>query len=319
MGLLAAIARLLPPQFLELFARAPRPFTGAPPVYPGDFPDPFVLRDGDTFYAYATQAGDTNLQVLRSTDLLRWESLGDALPVLPPWAGRGWCWAPVVLPRGDAYVLYYTVREPVSGRQCISIGVAAQPQGPFEDTSTAPLIFQLERGGSIDPSPFVDDDGTPYLLWKSEENALGRDSSLWIQPLAADGRALAGAPTELLRHDRFWERPLVEAPAMLRDGARYFLFYSANWWESARYAVGYAVGDSPLGPFRKVTVKGPWMAAGGEAAGPGGQEFFTDAAGELRMAYHAWTPGVIGYGAGGARSLRISRVRFVDGRPVVES
>ena len=39
------------------------------------------------------------------------------------------------------------------------------------DMSTAPLIYQLSLGGSIDPSPFVDADGAAYLVWKADANA----------------------------------------------------------------------------------------------------------------------------------------------------
>ena len=314
---LAQVGNYFWAQFLRLVARTGTPEAGGPPVYSGDFPDPYVLRAGAAYYGYATQAGATNAQVLRSYDLLTWEPRGDALPELPSWAQAGWTWAPAPLARGDGYVLYYTVREPTSGRQAISAASSTVPEGPFVDNRTEPLILQLDRGGSIDPSPFVDYDGTAYLLWKSDDNALGEPSSLWSQRLTPDGLALTGTPVELLRHDRDWERPLIEAPAMVHVGRRYYLFYSANWWESANYAIGYAVGATPTGPFRKVTTSGPWMATGDAAAGPGGQEFFRDASGALRMAYHAWTPGTIGYAAGGVRSLRLTGVQFVGGRPRV--
>ncbi len=55
--------------------------------------------------------------------------------------------------------MYYTVREAASQQQCISRAVAAAPAGPFLDDSSGPLVCQRDLGGSIDPSPFVDDDG----------------------------------------------------------------------------------------------------------------------------------------------------------------
>ena len=292
---------------------------GMPSVHTGDFADPFVLWAEGAYYAYATQTGSTHVQVMRSEDLAGWEPLGNALPDLPAWACSGWTWAPVVLPRDGSYVLYYTVREPRSGRQAISVAASDRPEGPFIDRSTGPLVFQLDRGGSIDPSPFVDRDATPYLLWKSDDNALDLPSSLWGQPLAADGMSLVGEPTELLRQDRRWERPLIEAPSMVEIAGAYHLFYSANWWESRRYAVGHAVASRPMGPFTKLTTRRPWIAARRDMSGPGGQEFFLDADGELRMAFHAWTPGSIGYAGGGARSLRIASLEFHDGRPVVRA
>ena len=285
------------------------------PVYAPDFPDPHVLRVESTYYAYATNVGGTNVQVISSPDLVSWTSLGDALPELPRWAQAGFTWAPEVCSYDGGYLLYYTVREPASGRQAISVAAGSRPEGPFVDRSATPLVFQLDRGGSIDPSPFVDGDDL-YLFWKSDDNALHRPSALWGQRVTAGGLALTGEPTWLLSHDRPWERPLIEAPSMVRWGDTYFLFYSANWWESVNYAIGYATGSTPLGPFDKVTRDGPWVSSRGQAAGTGGQAFFTDADGELRMAYHAWHHKV-GYANGGTRSLWVGRVRFVDGAPVL--
>ena len=57
--------------------------------FPYDFPDPFVLRAGDAYYAYSTNSGAGDVQVIRSTDLVTWELAGNALPVLPRWAATG--------------------------------------------------------------------------------------------------------------------------------------------------------------------------------------------------------------------------------------
>ncbi|MGH9212101.1 MAG: alternative ribosome rescue aminoacyl-tRNA hydrolase ArfB [Acidimicrobiales bacterium] len=51
--------------------------------FPYDFPDPFVLRAGDTFYGYSTNSGAGDIQVIRSTDLANWELVGNALAALP--------------------------------------------------------------------------------------------------------------------------------------------------------------------------------------------------------------------------------------------
>lgn len=280
-------------------------------VYGGDFPDPFVLVAGGGYFAFSTNSRGINVPVIASPDLSSWRDRGDALPVLPAWAEAGNTWSPSALARASGYALYYTVRERRSGRQAISVALADGPDGPYTDTRDGPLIFQPELGGSIDPSPFVDDDGQAYLLWKADSNALGRPATLWAQPLAADGAALLGAPTKLLTHDCRWERPLIEAPALVRTDDAYYLFYSGNWWASAGYAIGYAVADEILGPYRKVTTVRPWFGSDGEVAGPGGQEFFRDTTGVLQMAFHGWQPGVVGYPEG-ARSLRITQVAVAD-------
>jgi beta-xylosidase len=287
----------------------------APPVDLRDFPDPFVLNVNGAYYAFATNAGPTNVQVMSSTDLLDWNTLPDALPNLPAWAARGFTWAPSVLARPATYVLYYTVREPNAGRQAISLAQSSEPQGPYVDTSTAPLIYQRSLGGSIDPSPFVDADGNAYLLWKADANAIRQRSSLWLQPLAAEGLSLNGSPTRVLDFDATWEDPLVEAPSLVLANGTYYLFYSANWWDSERYAIGYATASNVIGPYTKVTTTEPWFASDANVAGPGGQDWFTDESGQLRMAYHGWQPGQVGY-PDGARSLRLASVSFVDGTPI---
>jgi beta-xylosidase len=287
---------------------------GGPPVDPRDFPDPFVLRADGAYYAFGTNAGPTNVQVMSSTDLVHWQTQPDGLPNLPAWAARGFTWAPTVLPRDGGYVLYYTVREPSAGRQAISAGYASRPGGPYVDASDGPLIYQLPLGGSIDASPFVDSDGTPYLLWKADANAIGQASSLWIQALDADGLTLSGTPTRLLQQDAAWEAPLIEAPSLVAAAGTYYLFYSANWWNTARYAIGYATATSVLGPYTKVTTSGPWFASDRAVAGPGGQEWFIDNSGSWRMAYHGWQPSAVGYPQG-ARSLRLATVSFAGGAP----
>jgi len=78
------------------------------PVYKHDFPDPHVIRVDDTYYAYSTNTGGTNIPVLTSTDLVNWDSRGDALPALPKWAmlNFGNVWAPGVIQVEDQFVMY---------------------------------------------------------------------------------------------------------------------------------------------------------------------------------------------------------------------
>lgn len=283
-----------------------------------DFPDPFVLMVGTQFYAYATNSGGYNVQVLHSTDLVHWRRLGDALPELPSWAakGRSLTWAPVVLSRGDRYVLYYTARYEKAELQCISCAVSQKPSGPFIDPSVEPLLCQHALGGSIDPSPFVEADERIFLLWKNDGNSCGLPTGLWIQPLRSDGLAMEGMALELLQADQPWEQNLIEAPALVKHEGQYTLFYSGNWWESAEYAIGYAISDTLMGTYHKPLSR-PWFSGDGNALGPGGQEFFTDTRGQLWMVYHAWTPPHVKY-PHGVRGLHLARIHFENGRPVAE-
>jgi beta-xylosidase len=306
-------------------ARPPGPTTYTNPILAKDFPDPFVLREGTTYYAFATNAGGKNVPVATSTDLATWSTVADALPTLPVWAkaNASLTWAPSVLKRGARYVLYYTARSSDAGFQCIGRAVSETPQGPYVDDTTEPFICQVTEPqalcGSIDPSPFVASNGDAWLLWKSDENAAACAGAarLWTQRLGIDGLSLIDVPTPLLQRDRNWEMPLIEGPSMIESGNLFYLFYSGNWWESGDYGVGYAICTTPKGPCSKKTLDGPLVKSAAGALGPGGQEFFTDGSGKLWMSYHAWSAPIVGYSNGGNRSLRIDPIELTGGVPAL--
>jgi beta-xylosidase len=288
------------------------------PVYPHDFPDPFILNDNGTYYAFSTNVGSAHVPILRSDTLASWTLLGDALPELPAWSEEvgDLVWAPGVLAGERAYVLYYTTRHAASGRQCISRAIAQTPEGPYIDKSTGPFICQVNLGGSIDPYPFVDTNGQTYLYWKNDGNCCDLPVGLWVQRLSRDGQKLLGRPSELIQRDQLWELPLIENPAMWQQDGRYYLFYSGNWWESHAYAVGYAVCEHATGPCRK-PLERPIFKAAGSVMGPGGEAFFVDAQNQLWFSYHAWTAPYTTYPKG-ARTLRIDRIHFEKGKPMIK-
>lgn len=284
------------------------------PVYPFDFPDPFVLTVGGAYYAFATNSAAGNIQIIQSADLVHWTAIGDALPHLAQWAQAGATWAPSVLQRGSSYVLYYSANYALSGEQCISEAVATQPQGPYIDSSQWPIVCQLDLGGSIDPSPYVDPNGTPYLVWKSQ-GASGQPATLWSQQLTADATSLvAGTPSALLRPSRGWQHGTIEGPDMIAWGGQYLLFYSGSDWKTASYAIGYAICAGPLGPC---TDQSSQPLAGSQAAfsGPGGPSLFADSGGTLWLAFHAWLPGSVGYPD--SRPLYLRQVTISGGVPAI--
>ncbi|HEU0292892.1 MAG TPA: glycoside hydrolase family 43 protein [Anaerolineales bacterium] len=286
------------------------------PVYKSDFPDPHVILVGDTYYAYSTTGGTTNIHVITSKDLVNWENLGDALPALPKWSvlSAGYTWAPGVIQIEDRFLMYYVARDKQIDRQCIGVGVSEDPAGAFIDPNDEAFICQGELGGSIDAYPFRDEDGELYLFWKNDGNCCGLEVALWVQELSPDGLTLLGEPIKLIMRDQPWERPLIENPAMVKNGERYYLFYSGNWWESHQYAISYAICETVTGPCEK-PLNEPWFQFKAPVMGPGGEAFFTDTQSNLWMAYHAWTGADVGYPQG-KRSLHIDLVTFEGDKPV---
>jgi beta-xylosidase len=266
------------------------PQLGAPEQsYPGDFPDPFVVRDGPRWWAYATGGAGTNIRVMPSADLHSWSAVREALPTLPAWADPGFTWAPAVVRRGLVFVLYYTVRVRALARQCISVAVAATAGGPFVDRSRGPLACQPTDAGSIDPSPFVAPDGKAYLLWKGDDNAVGARARIGVQRLSDDGLSLVGPRLRLLTAGGAWQAGVIEGPAMVAAGDHFLLFYGGGHWDTAGAGIGYASCRSPLGPCLDQSAEHPWLTTGNGFAGPSGPAPFAGPDGQLWLAFHGWT------------------------------
>jgi arabinan endo-1,5-alpha-L-arabinosidase len=135
--------------------------------------DPAVIRTDRGYYLTATSndAPDA-FPLLHSDDLDQWRHVGFAFAEgeAPEWVAHGVrngdFWAPEMARVGDEYWLVYTARD---RSLVLSIGLAKanSPEGPWVDLGR-PLL----TGGVIDSHVFVDDDGTPYLLWKEDRNGI---------------------------------------------------------------------------------------------------------------------------------------------------
>ena len=296
-----------------------------PPVAPlasslGDFPDPFLFTDAGITYAFATNAGNRNVQAASSSDGVRFKLLPDAMPVLAPWATHtfGLTWAPEIIRVGTSYLLYYTGRDKASNKQCIGVAQATAPAGPYTDNRTAPLVCQVDEGGSIDPSPWRDGSGL-YLYVKNDGNCCKLPTSLYAVPLADDGLATRGAPVKLLTNDaNSWEHEVVEAPTMWRQGGRYLLFYSGGDYGNDTYAVGFATCSTPLGPCTKNPAN-PILKTRSDTMprliGPGHQSLI-QSGNQTWIAYHAWEVTSAGT-RGNRRFLHVDKLDWVNDQPLV--
>ena len=271
------------------------------PVLDEDFPDPAVIRVPDGhYYAYATQTlrdGEwINIQVARSTDLVQWEQLGDALPEKPDWAQETQdFWAPSLIFDGSTYYMYYSATPDVCHRpeagHCLAVATSDSPAGPFVDMGMPLLLgagFEF-----IDPMAFDDPvTGKHLLYWGSGFQPIK------VQELAEDrlSFALESEPVDLV-----WPNPvkgafprLVEAAWVIRHDDFYYLFYSGDncCGPKAEYGVMVARSQSAMGPFETLEqAKGVpdslmlhkcdrWLA-------PGHNSIVTDKAGQVWMIYHA--------------------------------
>ena len=93
------------------------------------------------------------------------------------------------------------------------------------------------------------------------------------------------------------------------------LLYSAGHFSEPRYSVGAASCDSPLGPCRHI-YSTPSLSSRGTMLGPGGQTPVQLPDGSWQLVFHGWDD-VVGYDAGGVRSLHVLPLTFPGGKPAI--
>lgn len=292
-------------------------FTGVP--YAGEYASPQVLVDGGRYYAYATNVDGNNLPAMHSEDLETWvprdplpdyhrysgwKLFNDALPQPASWAATIWrngkdrygIWAPAVAKMGDGYVAAYSAMVNwKKKRLCISLAYAESPEGMFTDTSREPIVCSDDTRGSIDPD-LIRVGKRNYLIWKDSGVKRVKPTKIWIRRLNADATAFQPRSKAhlLLTTAHNWEGNVIEAPDMIRYKKRFYLFYAGNNYTTDRYATGYAICQTVNGPCTRAR-KTPLLATNDVVVGPGGAAPFQDLQGRLRLAYHAWTAGQVGY------------------------
>ncbi len=130
------------------------------PVIAADFPDPDVIRVGDTYYMVTTTMFVfPGVPILKSHDLVNWEYCSNAVPKFDfskcydldscNRYGHGQWATSLKYHNGKFYLLFITLNE--GGFMC----TANKPEGPWH-------ITHLPKG-FYDPGLFFDDDGKVYV------------------------------------------------------------------------------------------------------------------------------------------------------------
>ena len=290
---------------------APPTYTN--PVYAHDFPDPFVLADSGKFYAYATQARGSGIQLMESPDLVHWTPRQLEFPI--PWSLNHY-WAPEVVHRGGQYYMTYSALDPKTRKHHIAIATATQPTGPFTHRNL------LVRGddnevGVIDATHFFEPDGSASLIYSEET-----PRRIVLRAARPDLLAVGPEVTELIHPDLAWEHGVTEAPTLILRAGVYHLFYSAGPYqgtkEGGRYAVGHAQARTLKGPYTK-TPEPILASVEGKTYGPGHQCLIQTPDNAWWMLYHAWdNVGEPSYGKNpSGRTLRLDRVEWTGDQPRV--
>lgn len=133
--------------------------------------DPWVFNENGTYYLVVTSNdAPFSFPILRSDNLYDWRMVSAVFAPgeKPLWAldepGKSDFWAPEIHKLGDRFVLCFSARAR-NKEMVIGLATGPSPEGPFSVAPT-PLL----TGNVIDAHLFVDDDGSVFLFWKSDNN-----------------------------------------------------------------------------------------------------------------------------------------------------
>ena len=258
--------------------------TSRNPALPGWYADPEGVIFGNTYWVYPTYSAPYDQQTFfdcfSSPDLVNWTKHSRVLSKDDvKWARRA-MWAPAVVEKGGKYYFFFAANDIQNNDEFGGIGVAVadRPEGPFRDHLGKPLIDKFHnKAQPIDQYVFKDQDGTHYIIyggWRHCNVAKLNDDFTGIVPLP-DGTLFKEITPE----------KYVEGPTMFLKDGKYYLMWSEGGWTGPDYSVAYAIGDSPLGPFKriaKVLQQDPQVATGAghhsvlrvPGKGGGGEEWF---------------------------------------------
>ncbi|MBR5037379.1 MAG: family 43 glycosylhydrolase [Prevotella sp.] len=216
-----------------------------------DIPDPNE-RNSAGFFMYDWLLWST-------TDMVNWTEHG-AVASLKEFGWRerdNGAWAIQTVERNGKYYLY----APLHGHG-IGVLVADSPYGPFHDPLGEPLVWQKEHWDDIDPSVFIDDDGQAYMYWgnphvyyvKLNEDMISTSGDICVlnpkdgvmRPVKEEGAKINLRVRNEQKSD--WAvKHYQEGPWIYKRNGHYYLAYATTCCPEA---LGYAMSDSPTGPWQ---------------------------------------------------------------------
>jgi beta-xylosidase len=221
------------------------------PILPGWYADPEAHVFEGQYWIYPTYSApygqQTFLDAFSSRDLVTWTKHPRVLDTANvAWARRA-VWAPSIIEKDGWYYLFFGANDIQSDREIGGIGVARSrtPTGPFIDHLGKPLIDKFHNGAQpIDQFVFRDKDGAYYIIyggWRHCNIARLNDTFTGFIPFADGSTFKEITPTGY-----------VEGAFMLLKDGKYYFMWSEGGWTGPNYAVAYAVGATPFGPFERV-------------------------------------------------------------------
>ena len=287
------------------------------PIYSSAWPDPSWMRDDNGKFYVISGSG-----LMSTTDFKNWTYKGQMLSGSPSWLSGGAIWAGELDKVNNKYYIYYAGSNSQGDGWRTGIGVATADTitGPYTDQGELVNARQANVMNSIDPC-FYDDGQHKYIFWGS---AFG----IWAYELSDDGLSIkSGTKIHQITIDTYdYNRSFLEGTMIHKHGDYYYLFGSIG---STSLSNGKSTYEMVV--VRSQNILGPYVDKEGKSildgtnyevinqsnsrfAGPGhNSEIITDDDGNDWVLYHAYDL----ESSSPVRSLMLSRVRWVDGWPVI--
>jgi hypothetical protein len=211
--------------------------------------DPAAMVCHDTVYLYTGHDEAKGREMFTmwdwlcfsSKDLKTWTPHGPIMRVTDfKWAARD-AWASQVVERNGKFYFYATVRHNHHHPgMAVGVAVSDSPTGPFVDArGTALITDDLTPGPNgwddIDPTVFIDDDGTAWLCWGNPNCYLARLKPNMIE---LDG------PIQKIHVPNY-----TEGPWLYKRGKLYYLVYAAFAHQGMWEKICYATAPKVTGPW----------------------------------------------------------------------
>jgi len=233
-------------------AKPAEPVAGSNPIFRDTFTaDPSTLVVGDTLYCYTGHDRARGGQFFTMPDWLcystkdmkTWTPHGVILKATDfKYGSRNSAWAAQVMEKGGKYYFYVTLTVTNSPAHSIAVAVGDSPLGPFKDARGTPLITDdmttdSRRGNAdIDPTIFIDDDGTPWLAWGNGD--------CYLVKLKPNMIEMDGPIKKLDITPQF-----SEGPWLYKRGKLYYNVFAADVPGVQPEQIGYATAPAVEGPW----------------------------------------------------------------------
>lgn len=211
------------------------------PILYADYSDPDVIRVGDDYYLVASDFHFfPNIPILHSRDMVNWTIIGHAVQTLPVdfWPDPNWMysgngggiWAPSIRFHQNQFWIFFPVRD---------LGIWMTTASAITGLWSTPVRVTNSQNNWIDPAPFWDTNGIPYLV-----NASRGGGVLYLSTLSADGKTVSNTQT-IFNNPTTYDN--LEGPKLYKRNNFYYIF--------APYG---GVQSGPQAVLRATNINGPY-------------------------------------------------------------